>query len=231
MISLVVNISILFSIHGIAQNNNELEKDFKLSEKEAIELNNIFVEKPSAFDFRGKNVAYTINNTGTQLEEKVIFHKKYLTPVIEGQRKNVCTLLVLSPKEKRQSGGFDAVIQAPLKIFTTTQREYLIEKLKQVALSYEEKDTYQLLKDSDLQSAFILNSSPTFKGYFFQGSDDEHHYFISKWDHKSDKYFKIYKKDLSVYFPMRFKFGEIRISLHSSNTVFGENKWVKLYLK
>ena len=54
------------------------------------------------------------------------------------------------------------------------------------------------VKESELNEVFILNSSPTFIGYFYLGSDNTHHYFVSKWEYGRDKRFKVPKTDLVV---------------------------------
>lgn len=54
------------------------------------------------------------------------------------------------------------------------------------------------VKKSGLNEAFILNSSPTFLGYFYLGSDNTHHYFVSKWKYGRDKRFKVFKTDLVI---------------------------------
>jgi hypothetical protein len=64
---------------------------------------------------------------------------------------------------------------------------------------------YERINTDEVQSAFILNSSPTFKGYYYQGTDNEFHYFVSKWDLKKDILFKLKKED-SIFKPERLGF-------------------------
>jgi hypothetical protein len=92
---------------------------------------------------------------------------------------------------------------------------------------------YTELKNEELKSAFIINSSPTFEGYFYQGSDKSFHYFSSKWTLGKDKYFKIPINNLKV--SEKFKFErnktELRIDvLENGNPEFAENDYCKLYL-
>lgn len=94
-------------------------------------------------------------------------------------------------------------------------------------------DNYKEVKGEDLKSAFILNSSPTFNGYYFKGSDSGFHYFVSKWDFHKDQYFKIAIEKLKVF--KDFKFGasskELRIDLFKDNNEkFAENEFYKLYI-
>ncbi len=67
----------------------------------------------------------------------------------------------------------------------------VMRKYKPIEL---EKTQYALIKET--QKEFELNSSPTFKGYYYQGSDEFYHYFISKWTISKDRYFKLRIKDL-----------------------------------
>jgi len=64
---------------------------------------------------------------------------------------------------------------------------------------------------SDLDQAFILNSSPTFQGYFYLGSDSSYHYFTGKWKYGPVERFKINKKDMAVLKEEPFNQVEIRI--------------------
>ena len=94
-------------------------------------------------------------------------------------------------------------------------------------------DKYEEVKKFDLPNAFILNSSPTFKGYFYEGSDSVYHYFISKWKLEKDRYFKISISSLKVYKPYEFKENtkEQRIELFKEdNEIFAENEFYKLYI-
>lgn len=92
-------------------------------------------------------------------------------------------------------------------------------------------DKYKLIEKDDLKSAFVINSSPTFKGYFYKGTDSDYHYFESRWDLQKDRYFKIRKADLKVNEPFDLGTKELRIDLFdNTKTIFGENEYYKLYI-
>jgi len=94
-------------------------------------------------------------------------------------------------------------------------------------------DSYKEVKGGDLKSAFILNSSPTFKGYYYKGSDSAFHYFVSKWDFQKDQYFKISIVKLNVFKEFTFSANskELKIDLIKvNNEVFAENEFYKLYI-
>jgi hypothetical protein len=92
---------------------------------------------------------------------------------------------------------------------------------------------YTELKNDELKSAFIMNSSPTFKGYFYEGSDNNFHYFTSRWKLDKDKYFKILINKLKVSEKLKFERNktELRIDVFGNgNTEFAENEYCKLYV-
>ena len=55
---------------------------------------------------------------------------------------------------------------------------------------------------SQLNQAFIINSSPTFLGYDYIGSDASYHYFVAKWKYGTDERFKVHTSNLVVNKPM-----------------------------
>lgn len=59
-------------------------------------------------------------------------------------------------------------------------------------------EKYTEIPQSELKGAFIVNSSPTFEGYFYEGSDEEFHYFVSRWKVEGDRHFKIATDHLDV---------------------------------
>ncbi len=54
------------------------------------------------------------------------------------------------------------------------------------------------ISSDNLEQAFILNSSRTFKGYYYLGSDDTNHHFVARWQYQPDRYFYILKDHLPV---------------------------------
>ncbi len=115
---------------------------------------------------------------------------------------------------------------------TTTMKKYLGILLVTI-VSLTSCDNYKEVKSEDLKSIFVLNSSSTFKGYYYEGSDKDYHYFISKWDFEKDRKFKLRADKLTIGNKYRFSFGEkeLRIDLLSEDKVeFGQNEFCKLYI-
>ncbi len=91
---------------------------------------------------------------------------------------------------------------------------------------------YREIEEGGIKGAFILNSSLTFKGYYYKGSDTNFHYFISKWDFRRDVYFKIPVKRLNVIksFKLNEQEKEIKIDLQDKGKQeFGESEFCKLF--
>lgn len=65
---------------------------------------------------------------------------------------------------------------------------------------------------TDLNQLFIVNSSPTFLGYDYLGSDAGHHYFAAKWKFAKDKQFKVKLADLAV--KKTIPFGQGAVAVH-----------------
>lgn len=90
---------------------------------------------------------------------------------------------------------------------------------------------YKELNNEDIANAFIDNSSETFRGYFYKGSDKDYHYFVSRWDYSRDRYFKIDILKLKVIEPIDFnnEMVEVGIGLSGISEVFAENEFYKLH--
>ena len=90
--------------------------------------------------------------------------------------------------------------------------------------------SYEVINKDEVQNAFIINSSSTFKGYYYQGTDNEFHYFVVKWGFEKDLLFKLKKEDFLINEPKPFKADEIRVDLFETNKKFGGNEFYKLYV-
>ena len=64
---------------------------------------------------------------------------------------------------------------------------------------------------TNLNQLFIVNSSPTFLGYDYVGSDASHHYFVAKVKYARDSKFKVKTVDLVVNNPMAFGKGTVEV--------------------
>lgn len=130
----------LISVTGFSQTDSDIQTTYLLTTNEATTLNSIFSKDRKDFDFDGKVIGFTVGTTGSQIENKGIFFEKYIIPVVNGQDKNVCSLIFFSKEEKSKSGGFDAVVMSPAKIFTKDHREKLINELNEITKSLQERE-------------------------------------------------------------------------------------------
>ncbi|MDL5245699.1 hypothetical protein QRD38_07795 [Leptospira weilii] len=91
---------------------------------------------------------------------------------------------------------------------------------------------YKEIKNEDLNVAFIVNSSPTFKGYYYRGSDNNFDYFVSKWDFERDRHFKIAVGKLHIVDSLKFRKDEreLRFVLFKTDTEFAKGEFYTLYV-
>jgi hypothetical protein len=224
---ILINILVgLICVSGIALTNSEIKTDYTLTNKEARFLNTLFEKQRKDFDFQEKMVAYSSGTSGTQIEDKLAFFDRYLENVTH---RNDCSLVLLTKEEKEKSGGFDIVIMSPAKLFTKKHREILIGGLRKLSKSYAKKNKYKEPENANLNKVFLVNSISLFKGYYYQGSDSEFHYFISKWDYQKDKLIKLKLTDLNVLHQFRYGIKEVRVSIMTSEIKFGNNQSGTLY--
>lgn len=139
--SLIILIGLL-SLTGFSQTDSDLQTTYLLTPNEATTLNSIFSKDKIGFDFNGKVIGFTVGTTGNLIENKIIFFEKYINHVVNGQDNNVCSLIVFSKEEKSNSGGFDAIVMSPAKIFTKEHRDKLITGLSEITKSLQEREKY-----------------------------------------------------------------------------------------
>ena len=82
-------------------------------------------------------------------------------------------------------------------------------------------------KETEAKNTFIINSSATFKGYFYIGSDKAHHFFVSKWSPGRDDYFKVKKESLEITDKFQFESDSVRVYVVKP-TVFPVKKFCKI---
>jgi hypothetical protein len=116
-------------VHGQSVDSLGIDDNRRLNQQESNALNQIIKKRKGKFDFTNKNIAFIGGTSGNIKHTKKEYFDRYVKPVIKGQQKNVCGLIVLTKEEKEKSGGYDALVLSPVKIFTDKHREKAIEKL------------------------------------------------------------------------------------------------------
>ena len=92
---------------------------------------------------------------------------------------------------------------------------------------------FKIINKKNIKFTFISNSSSTFKGYYYLGSDPKFHFFVSKWDYEKDTQFKLKKSDLVILFPHKYGEKEIRIEISKTPNLktFTKDEDFKLYVQ
>ncbi|MFD0798860.1 hypothetical protein ACFQZJ_15420 [Maribacter chungangensis] len=78
------------------------------------------------------------------------------------------------------------------------------------------------IAEVDVEGGVILHSSPNFQGYFYQGSDSNFHYFVSRWKHVKDKRFKLSNSEVYLNEPFQFETNEQAIDLLKTQAALGK---------
>ena len=93
------------------------------------------------------------------------------------------------------------------------------------------EDRYEIIDQTELVHTFIVNSSPNFKGYFYEGSDSEFHFFSARWDFWANNHFKVNKGTLKLKPVLARGVKEIRVDVIQTNTVFSKSEHLNLYVE
>ena len=100
-----------------------------LNKQEYTFLNVDFIDKKGEFDFKGKKIAYLGGATGNYFYSKMEFFDTYVRPRIGTDKKRKYSLIILTLIEKNESGGYDAFILTPVKVFTDKHRKRVVTAL------------------------------------------------------------------------------------------------------
>jgi len=127
IISIALSIIIL---HSFGQNFEEfgIDNDPKLSYDEAMFLNEYLKNQRDTFDLIEKQIIFVTGSNAGKLGNK----KEYFSAIKEWENKEnlriSTTLIILTEKERIESGGYDAIITYWVKVFPDIKKT--IEMIK-----------------------------------------------------------------------------------------------------
>ncbi len=101
-----------------------------LNQHEALFLNNYFRDYKIDYDFKGKRVLFITGSNGNTLSCKIDYFNDIKKWKLEYNDKISTSLVVLSEKEKEESGGYDAILLYWVKIFTDKSKSRIIKSIK-----------------------------------------------------------------------------------------------------
>lgn len=110
------------------QQDGAVDQNQILSDEEANLLNDYFDKQRADFDFRNKKVVFVSGSTGTRFITK----QKYFADIqrsIEANSEVVSSLIVLNENERIESGHYDAIVTAWVKVLTPKRRRIIIREL------------------------------------------------------------------------------------------------------
>lgn len=100
----------------------------KLTAFESDYLNQIFARKRDSFNFTNKTIGFVTGSNGRTHSNKKRYFDLERDRIARGYSLNGGTLIIFNESEKKQSGGYDAVILYWSKVLPT--RKSLIKTLK-----------------------------------------------------------------------------------------------------
>lgn len=117
MIRFLVILTLIISFSTRGQNIDSLgvTKNSQLNKYESAYLNEVFAKKRGDFDFTNKRIVYFVGSNNYKPWNKKDYFESVKNTIRDGTTMQH-QLLILSKKEKVNSGGFDAIIVAWSKI-------------------------------------------------------------------------------------------------------------------
>jgi len=127
-------LSLLFAFSVIqlakAQNRLGLNDSPVLTEQEGHFLDSLLRGQRGRFDFPTKHVAFLYGgSTGNAFQPKSAFFHQNVLPWTTTGRTPALRLIKLTEAEKEASGGYDALVVAWAKVFTSRQKEKMLTRL------------------------------------------------------------------------------------------------------
>jgi hypothetical protein len=129
-ITLLLLLIACLQIDVFCQNLSELGQDNSaaVNQEEASYLNKSLESQKADFNFTGKKVLFAEGNNASRLVTKKEYFNRIVKPYLERNSQVVNHLILLNPIEKRQSGGYDAIVVAWTKIGVSDKRKKKIIK-------------------------------------------------------------------------------------------------------
>ncbi|HUX53289.1 MAG TPA: hypothetical protein VMV56_02615 [Williamwhitmania sp.] len=129
-----------FSLFVFGQNIDScgINSNANLTLHESEYLNDYLKDSRETFDFSGKKIIFVTypsgNRIGTKSEYFSEIRKWNLenkdVVAAENNKKIATTLIVLTEKEKIESGGYDAILTYWVKFLTDNRRKKIIQQIK-----------------------------------------------------------------------------------------------------
>ncbi len=131
MKTLIIIITLFCSIGLSAQNIDSLGLDNSpfLNKDEAILLNSLLEEQRDSIDFVNLKVAFIVGSGGRTIVTKSDYFKNSVAPWIKNNSKPQISMILLTEKEKENSGGYDVLVFSWVKVYNPQKQYLIIEEL------------------------------------------------------------------------------------------------------
>lgn len=120
----VISSVLLCNSYMNAQDTMRVGKDNSsvLNAGEAALLNNLLQHRCAGFDFNRKKAAFITGSTGKAIVSKSDYFQNLVLPWIKKGDSVQIFMLVLTPKEKEEAGGYDVIVGSWVKVPITQKR-------------------------------------------------------------------------------------------------------------
>jgi hypothetical protein len=98
--------------------------------QESLLLSQELKDHKKTFDFTNKKLAFIGGTTGNRIWTKEDYFDIYVKPRIARKEKIYLNLIILTKKERKISGNYDALILIPVQIFSNKQKLKILKDLK-----------------------------------------------------------------------------------------------------
>lgn len=115
-----------------AQDTTKVGRDNapELNGDEAALLNNLLQHRCAGFDFNRKKAAFITGSAGKTIVPKSDYFQNLVLPWIKKGDSVQIFMLVLTPKEKEEAGGYDVIVGSWVKVpITQKRRRWIINSL------------------------------------------------------------------------------------------------------
>jgi hypothetical protein len=124
----LLSFTVKHSALGQETNHVEEENDTTLNKNEAKLLNSYFSESRGEFDFHDKKIVFVSGSSG----KTYITKSAYFDDINQWNETNsriATSLIILTEKEKKESGGYDVILTAWVKVLTAKRRAAIVKEL------------------------------------------------------------------------------------------------------
>jgi hypothetical protein len=127
--TLIISFFLTTNIFGQSSDSLNIDNNIALNRQEINFLNTALKSSRDTFDFADKKIAFVTGSSGSKLISKQDYFLTCVKPSTDKGSMPQISFVHLTPEEKQNSKGYDAIVMSWVKVFTNKQRKKIIEQL------------------------------------------------------------------------------------------------------